>query len=452
MSASGAGATIKRRLLGLGLIVVILGFLTLTIAQFNKVFTPVVMVSLHTDHAGSQLQKHSDVKLDGLIVGEVRDLTATTQGADLKLAIDPAQAKLIPDDVTARLLPKTLFGEKYVALQMPATGGDHRQALAAGDHISQDRSKAAIETEQALNDLMPVLQAVQPQKLSATLTAVSQALQGRGNQLGDTLKQLGQYVGELNPHLPALEHDLSALADVSQTYSDAAPDLVHALNDLTTTSRTLYDQRANLTNLFASVTNTSQNLQNFLQVNKDNLIGVTSSSLPTLRLLAKYAPEYPCFLKGMADAVPKLDKAFGKGTGKPGLHATIEVTVNRGSYKPNQDLPRWNDHRGPRCYDLKNAPNPFPQYPPDGPIKDGTTVTPPARSRSDGILPAGSSTSPQSASSASQASNLPNSQAERNFIAELAAPEVGASSPAAVPGWSSLLLGPLFRGSEVNLK
>ena len=46
----------------------------LSVAAFQKRFTPVVMVNLMTDRIGSQLQTSSDVKIRGLIVGEVRSI------------------------------------------------------------------------------------------------------------------------------------------------------------------------------------------------------------------------------------------------------------------------------------------------------------------------------------------------------------------------------------------
>lgn len=462
MSGTGSGGVLRRRLLGVGLVVVILGFLALTVAKFDKAFAPGVVVMLHTDHVGSQLQRQSDVKVRGVIVGEVREIQPVADGANLVLAIDPDKAAKIPADVTARLLPKTLFGEKYVALEVPPNAAG--PAISDGDHIRQDRSKEAIETEQALNDLMPVLQTVQPQKLSATLTAVARALRGRGDQLARTLRQAGEYASALRPHLPTLVHDLSALAKVSHTYAGATPDLVHALDDLVTTSKTLAQQRSRLSELYSTMTTTSDDLNNFLQANQQNLIQVTSTSLPVLRLLARYSPEYPCFLHGMAHAIPLLNTAFGAGTSKPGLHATIEITVNRGPYQAVTDLPEWDDHRGPRCYDFKHGPNPFPQYPPDGPLKDGAATPPAARTQQDGVLPAedgarvaSGETSPQAATPAASTTGtmptmrLPNSPAERDFIAALTAPQVGAE-PSAIPGWASVLLGPLYRGSEVDLK
>ena len=436
-------ATIRRRLLGIGFIVVIVALVSLSIALYNKAFTPVVRVSLTTDKLGNQLQPHGDVKVRGLIVGEIRKITPTAQGSQLDLALDPEKVDLIPRNVSARFIPKTLFGDRYVALQIPDNADP--VSLAEGDRIEQDRSAPAVELSQALDHLLPVLQAVQPEKLSTTLTAISTALDGRGEQLGQTLVDLGKLVEDINPHVPQLTHDLRKLVDVSDTYTEAIPDFVDALSDLTVTSRTIAEQKASLQKLFAEVTNTSANLESFLRANSENLIRLADSSRDTLELLARYSPSYPCFLKQMASLVEAGKPVFGGGTNQPGLHATIEVVVNKGPYEPGVDEPEFNEHRGPRCYDPAQMGDPFPDQPPDGPLQDGTSHGPANRSVQDGLLPPGN-TAP---SSATAPSALPNSPAERDFLAQLIAPGIGVE-PQQVPGWASLLVGPLYRGAEVR--
>lgn len=445
-------STVRRRMLGLLLIGLIGAFLVVTVLFYNQTFTSYVPVTLQADHTGNELSAGSDVKVRGMLVGTVKSVSSSGNGAVIDLALQPDLVNQIPANVSAQLLPKTLFGERYVDLVIPA-----RQSaghLASGAVIGQDRTTEGIEVERVLDDLMPVLQAVQPQKLSVTLTAISTALQGRGVQLGQTLSQLGQYVGQLNPQLPTLEHDLAALTTTSNTYDQAAPNLITALNDLTVTSQTVVAQQLNLQNLYATLSTASGNLDNFLQANANNLIQVSSASLPTLDTLATYSPEYPCFLKQMANLVPVVDKTFGKGGTQPGLHAKLEITINRGPYQTGQDAPAYDENRGPRCYDLHPAPNPFPQYAPDGPLSDGSSHPPPARTANDGLLPPVNSqtimgnTTPQDAASGQ---GLPNSAAEEGFLAELVGPSVGVA-PQDFPSWSSELIGPLFRGTEVTIK
>ena len=82
--------------------------------------------------------------------------------------------------MSARILPKTLFGEKYVALQVPARPS--ARSIRAGDVISE--SRVAIEVERVLSDIYPLLRTVQPAQLNYTLTALADALEGRGDRLG----------------------------------------------------------------------------------------------------------------------------------------------------------------------------------------------------------------------------------------------------------------------------
>lgn len=440
--------------MGLGLIVVIVALVALSIAVYKKAFRDFVLVTLKSESIGNQLLIRSDVKLRGLIVGSVREIDAMTYGAKLTLRIEPEQAELIPTNVAARIVPKTLFGTRYVELKLPENPADTH--ISDGDVIPKSRTGSTTEFSTALNNLLPVLRAVEPQKLSVTLTAISNALNGRGKQLGETLTELGDYLGKLNPHVPELEHNLEELAKFADNLNQAAPEAIDALDNLVTTAQTVLDKKRGLRRLYGTLTMAAQNTREFLAANKQNLVRLGATARPITELLAKYAPEYPCVLDQMAKLVPKVDKLLGKGTGKPGLKATIEITVPRGPYEPGADEPRFNDERGPRCYKLSEYPQPFPQQPPDGPLKDGSEPPATSRSVSGGLVPpytgaksggyAGGGSSP-----AGGTNGVAYSAAEHNFLSRLIAPQVGMSAED-VPGWNSLLVAPLYRGAEVHLK
>ena len=83
---------------------------------------------------------------------------------------------------------------------------------------------------------------MQPADLNATLNALATALEGRGEQLGETMDELEAYLGEIEPHLPTLREDLVKLADVADTYDLAAPDLLAVLRNLTVTARTVVEK------------------------------------------------------------------------------------------------------------------------------------------------------------------------------------------------------------------
>lgn len=434
---------LRHQIYGLIFLVIAGMFVVLAIAFYRKTFTPVVPVTLETDHVGNQLRVGADVKLRGLLVGEVRGIRPDGDHAVLDLAMDPDHIGQIPGNVTARLLPKTLFGERYVALQTPSDPSGRLREHAV---IGQDRTSSAVEIEQVLDNLMPVLQAVQPEKLSATLNAMATALSGQGKEFGDTLVQLGTYLEQVQPSLPDLRANLDRLAQVADTYAQAGPELLTALRDLTVTTRTVVEQRGQLSDLYATLTNSSIDLANFLTANKDNIIRLASTSKSTLDILAKYAPEYPCMLKQLVDAIPSADAAFGKGTDTPHVtRVTIEITSSRGKYLPGVDTPRYDDKRGPRCYPVAHPPAVFPQYAEGEPLEDGSSKPPPPKNERPQDF---ENTLPQAVTSQPQ---LANSPTEQQLLSVLLAPELGVQ-PSQVPAWSSLLVGPIFRGTEVTVQ
>ncbi|MGM1062093.1 MCE family protein [Saccharothrix sp. Mg75] len=338
--------TLRRRLSGLLFAVLLLALCGLSVAAYQKVFTPRVTVLLRTDHVGNQLQAESDVKLLGVLVGEVRAIRSSGDGAELELALRPDQVDLIPANVSARLLPKTLFGERFVSLEPP---DDPRGSLAEGDVIEQDRTSGAIELERVLADLMPTLQAVRPDKLASALTSVAQALDGRGETLGRTIVQLDAYLREFNPRLPALKEGITKFADVADLYADAGPDLVRALADATAVSRTLAEQRADLDAVYTSLTTASADLTGFLRANGEVVVGLADRSRPTLELLAGYSPEFPCVLDAVNALRPRVDEALGKGTDQPGMHAEVTVVPPGEGYRPGRDDPVQRRGGAPHC-------------------------------------------------------------------------------------------------------
>jgi virulence factor Mce-like protein len=358
------------------------------------------------------------------------------------MLIDRDKVDMIPANVSARLLPKTLFGEKYVSLVLP--DGPRAAPLAAGDVIPLDRSEAARELERVLDGLLPLLTAVEPQDLATTLGALSQALQGRGEQLGETLVRLQELTGGLRPAIPDLQEDITQLADFARNLEKAAPDLLDALEDFSVTSRTVVEQRAQLRELLTSVTGASDDLRAFLDAHGENIIALADSARPTLATLARYAPEFPCLFDQMAGLVPRIDEAFGKGSDRPGLRITLEIVIDQGKYVPG-DEPEYLDDRGPRCYPIVH---PGPEQPPDGRFKDGTE---PDQEPSVGTIfgdPEELGFVPASYSGADM--GVPNSPGEQRVVAELLALQQG-TSPEAVPAWSTMLVGPLYRGTEVTL-
>ncbi|MGO8958379.1 MAG: MCE family protein [Streptosporangiaceae bacterium] len=454
MNSSPGWAKARRRVAGTAFLVVLALLAWLSVAIYQKKFTSVAMVTLYTGSAGNEMHPGAQVLARGVQVGEVRQISSDGTGARLELAIQPGSLPALPANVTAEMLPTTLFGERYVALIVPARPS--RAVLAGGSVISENRSADGLELERVLNNLLPMLSAVQPQKLSLTLTAIADGLRGRGKELGQALVTLNSYLRQFNPQLPTLDADIKLLNGLARKYTAAAPAILQALNDFSVTGKTIATQRANFVALLANVTTASDDLHAFLDANAANMIRLTVDSLPTLQILQRYAPEFPCTLRDLANFVPEVNKVLGAGTSQPGLHVQVVVVPSPGKYVAGRDTPRYGDNTGPRCY-----PVPFRGIH----LNDGTgpaSASVPAATRAHVSVPAGrkGTATNGTGSGATPAGTLladfgpgglVGSPAESELVAELNGLWLG-RPPASLPAWGSLLTAPLFRGAEVMLR
>jgi virulence factor Mce-like protein len=289
------------------------------------------------------------VKLRGLIVGEVRDIALTPTGTRLGLALEPDRIDLIPANVRARILPKTLFGERYVDL---VTVESPAPAIRAGDVITANRSSVAIELETVLDNLEPLLTTVRPATLASTLNAMATTFDGRGEQLGANLERLGDYLEAINPKLPVIQADTKMLATTLDTYADLTPDLMRLTEALRTTNRTIVEKDQQLAAFFVSTAGLAGETAGFLRDNEDRIIRVGRVSRPTAELLARYAPTYPCVTEGLVGWLPRVNEVFSQGS----FHITLEVVPPRKAYGTDE-APRWGEKSGPNCYSLPRPPH-----------------------------------------------------------------------------------------------
>ncbi|MEP9390889.1 MCE family protein [Gordonia sp. VNK1] len=442
-------ATLRRRLLGIAFLVVVALFFTVTIMKFNKTFTDFTTVTLKTDAVGNALPANADVKARGVVVGEVRSVDPAADGSvNVELGLNPAMADQIPATTTARILPKTLFGERYVDLQVPTTTGG--PTLTNGDTIETDSSGNAKELQDLFDKLLPVLDAIPPQDLNVTLTSLSQALSGRGEKLGATVEDLNTVFAGINRNLPALEGTIQGLASFSQTYSEALPDVIDALDSFRTTSNTIVERQGDLRTLIATLGVAATDTTGWLQRNGNNVVDLFVDSEQLLTGLAKQSPTFVCTFHNFATLVPESRKIVGADTDNPGVRVNLQFVNPRGRYLPNQDEPRFFDTDPPAvCYEPATNGRPFPQYPGGG-LADGS-YQPPSRNagpRNVPTLPQPQFTTTPVGVIHQSAFDDPDFRTQLKLIYGSAT----GTRPADVPTWVAMLGGSALAGAEVHIQ
>jgi virulence factor Mce-like protein len=195
---------------------------------------------------GQGLRTNGDVKERGVLVGSIGDIEVrqTDQGNVCRVALNlqPDAISQIPENVGAQIRAKTLFGEKWLELLYPEDPSDEN--IAAGQVITMDETLDPLEVETILNTGLPVLQAIDPERLSGALTALTEGFIGHEGEVIQGIVRGNDALTPLNRRRELLEKGIYQLAASGKILRQVSPDLLTALGYLNRLNAFTIDNRA----------------------------------------------------------------------------------------------------------------------------------------------------------------------------------------------------------------
>jgi virulence factor Mce-like protein len=357
---------------GLLTVLTIAALAAVAIGMFNGRFEDTSPIVVLAGRAGLLMDPGAKVKLHGAQIGTVSAVRETSDGrAELKLAIEPARLRVVPDNVLVDIGATTVFGAKsveFVPPQHPSGTPLHAGQVLDAQHVT-------VEVNTIFDDLNSLLAHIDPPKLNETLGAISTALSGRGETFGRSLTDFDAFLGTIEPSLPNLSRELPELSTVSNAYADAAPDFMTILNDATRISRTLTDRQADLDRLLVSTIGLADIGTDVLGANREPLTNVMHLLVPTTDLTNEYHEALTCSLTGM------IAFALKPPAPVPGVNDLGALTLGIDRYRYPQDLPKVAATGGPQC--AGQLPLKFNTFPPKVIADVGTDQT---RYRNQGIV------------------------------------------------------------------
>jgi phospholipid/cholesterol/gamma-HCH transport system substrate-binding protein len=340
-------------LVGLLTVTAVVAVIALAVGLFRGSFTHTLPVTVLSERAGLVMNADAKVKLHGAQVGSVESIQSLPDGrAAIHLAMDPAYMEIIPSNVLVDIASTTVFGSKSIELVSPENPDP--QPLQAGQVLNADH--VTVEVNTVFEQLSTVLGKIEPAKLNQTLGALSTAMDGRGDQLGQMMVDFDGFLAQIEPALPTLEHEISVAPAVVGAYADIAPDLVDTIDAATQISQTIVDEQDNLNALLVGVVGLSDAGIDVIGGNRAAITDVMQLLVPTTDLLNQYHEALNC---GIGGAV-QLAKA--PGTPVPGGLLLQSVVLGQERYRYPQNLPKVAATGGPQCTDLPRVP--FQKRPP----------------------------------------------------------------------------------------
>lgn len=326
--------------MGLGTVLAIAAIIVLVAALFRGSFIPTEPVTVISDRAGLVMNPDAKVKMRGVQVGTVESIEKRSDGtAALHLAIDPSQMRLIPSNVDVDIASSTVFGAKFVQLMPP--DDPSAEKLRPGQVIQSQHVTVEINT--VFQQLVTVLDKIDPAKLNETLGAVATAFNGRGEKIGRTLSDFNAFLAKINPSLPNLAHDIEASVPAFSAYGDAASDLVAILDNSIQLGNSIVDEEQHLDEFLISSIGLADIGNEVIGGNRQALSDTLRVLAPTTSLLGLYHETLGCAIGGL---VP-----FTKGINQYShilFNASITFGVER--YRWPEDLPKVAATTGGRSF------------------------------------------------------------------------------------------------------
>jgi phospholipid/cholesterol/gamma-HCH transport system substrate-binding protein len=255
---------------------------------------------------GQGLVSGGDVKVRGVIVGEVGEITLTDNlQAVAEVKLDPRYS--IPKRSVFVITNKTLLGEKQIEVRFDGPI-DQGPFIAQGEQI--DDPDQVVEFENVLGTLSDLAEAIDEDDLVTVVDDFIGAFDGQGPAIARSIDEGARAAHVFERSLDdqvANNRDLSLVAqelsDKGGTFNRLGRASVQGLP-------TLSDNQAEIRRLVEDLTEFSKTLDATLTVNRDDLDRMIISGDNVIRLLGRYDVEVGQVMSGLVSYTEKFGTGF----------------------------------------------------------------------------------------------------------------------------------------------
>ena len=219
--------------------------------------------------------KGDSVKIAGVDVGRVESTRIEDGGAVVRFSVDDSIA--LTDSSTAAIRWRNVLGQRFLYVHP----GDEGQRMEAGGRIPMSRTEAAGDVGELLNNLGPVLRAIDPAKANRFIDSVNTALIGNEG----TARRLLNNGSALASDLADMDDRLASMVDSSDeilaAFAEQNGAIDSILDDLNSVGGELQRTTGDLNSVISDFAVVQKHLKSLLNENRGE-IDSTLSSLDTV--------------------------------------------------------------------------------------------------------------------------------------------------------------------------
>lgn len=287
------------------------------------------------------LYKGSDVKILGVAVGKVDEVTPMGTKVRVKLTYD-AQYDL-PANVKAAVISPSIVGDRFVQLTPVYRGGAKLKDDAT---LGLDRTATPLELDEIFGSINDLTQALGPDgankpdasgtgALTRLLDSTARNFGGQGVEFNQTLRNLSKLTTTLANNKDALFDSVSEIETFTKALAQN-DDTVRKFNDsLASGAGLLADERGDLAKVLQNLSVAMTEIRSFVAENKQALSTNISGLNQISKVFVKNRKQLEESLRYAPVALNNLALAYNETSGTLDTRANVGEVVNQLTAKPS---------------------------------------------------------------------------------------------------------------------
>jgi len=272
--------------------------------------------------AGQGLLPGSDVKVRGVNIGAVRKIELKDGKAEVTLRIKDGER--VPKLAIARVRAKTLFGEKFIDIDLSEADEVNGPFFQPGDHLDPARSEGGFELEQVLADTFPLLEAIDPAELMTVISTLAEGGDGLGEAVNRSLLNGSKLTEVFAENVDNTRQFLEDFAALSGELADDADDIL-ALGDAANEALpVLNDREDQLVDLLQQTGRLSNDVADLLRNNKPFVDAALGGGTDAVQLLFEQRGQVIPLVTGLRQYVQTLSEVIRIRVGDGTLMAAVK--------------------------------------------------------------------------------------------------------------------------------
>ncbi|MCZ4499490.1 MAG: virulence factor Mce family protein [Marmoricola sp.] len=287
------------------------------------------------------LYKGSDVKILGIKVGEVTDVTPTGTKVRVKITYDKKYK--VPANAKAAVISPSIVGDRFVQLTPVYRSG---AVLADNATLGLDRTATPLELDQIFGSINDLTKALGPEgankpdetgtgAVTRLLDSTAKNFGGQGVQFNKTLKNLSKLTKTLANNKDELFGTVAEVEKFTSTLSKN-DDTVRKFNDsLASGANLLADERDDLANVLQNLSVALTQVRSFVAENRDALSTNIKGLNQISKVFVKNRDALAESLKNAPEALNNLALAYNESSGTLDTRANVGETVGELTSNPS---------------------------------------------------------------------------------------------------------------------